>query len=120
ENKAFRDTHPDYFYAYSRTPKARYASIRKSARQRGITFDLTLEQFEAITARWCVYSIQIESGIRTGADRKDNTRGYSGDNCQPCCYWHNHVKADVFTHEQMLDLVQRYSIRCGNAPGRRN
>ncbi len=105
-----------YYYTHSRTPKARYSSTRKGARRRGIPFELTLDQFVEIVSSPCVYAIDSEEGIRYGADRKDNSLGYTRENCQPCCFWHNHVKSDVFTHEQMLDIVQKFSIHCRNAP----
>lgn len=116
ENRKFRDTHADWLYAYSKTPAARYRSVKQSAKRRNISFELSLEQFAEITALPCVYAVQPEPDVRVGSDRKDNAQGYKVDNCQPCCFWHNHVKSDVFTHEQMLDVVQRYSIRCRNAP----
>jgi hypothetical protein len=78
-------------------------------------FILSFEEFQALISQPCVYRIEdsIASKI-VGLDRKDNDFGYTRDNSLPCCQLHNSIKSNVFTYEQMLDLVQRYRISCGN------
>jgi hypothetical protein len=38
-------------------------------------------------------------------DRKDNTRGYSKDNCVPCCIDCNRAKGNRYTFEEWTEMV---------------
>jgi hypothetical protein len=94
-----------------------FSTWKAGAIRRGHSVDITYHQWAWITRQPCVYKID-ETPAKSGIDRKDNHRGYVQRNCQPCCYRHNMVKGSVFTHTQMLDLVTRYNISCGDAPRR--
>lgn len=37
-------------------------------------------------------------------DRKDNNIGYIKDNCVPCCWTCNRLKAEVFSYEEFLEI----------------
>lgn len=88
-----------------------FKSYRYSARNSGREFNLTKEQVKEITSGNCHYcgcppcqkSIcsskgstkeAIEHSIYTynGIDRKDNTKGYTIDNCLTCCVRCNRAK----------------------------
>lgn len=98
-----------------------YAMAKTHARSAGRSFTITLEEFSTIISQPCVYRIDDSpASKKVGLDRKDNTVGYVQQNIVPCCQLHNAIKSDIFSYEQMLDLVIRYSISCGNRnPGRR-
>ena len=97
------------------TPRCQYNSWRILAMRRGHAVDITFRQWLYLKSQPCVYIID-DRKTKSGIDRKDNTKGYVQGNCQPCCYRHNMVKGDWFTHEQMLDVVQRHHIACGDSP----
>ena len=103
-------------YRKDNPTKVRYMHAMGSASQRGISFALTFEEWLEIVSKTCVYALPGDSGQRIGIDRIASNRGYEEGNCQPCCYQHNMVRLDVFTHSQMLDLVVRYAVHCGDKP----
>lgn len=89
-----------------RTPEGHYVSIYKryikSARARGYEFNLTEEETVKLFKDNCHYcgespsnrtGKQIGKIVPTnGIDRKDNSIGYSIDNCVPCCKYCNKMK----------------------------
>jgi hypothetical protein len=95
-------------------PKARFRTWCANAKSRGFDVDITFRQWLYIKAQPCVYHIESGKSAITGIDRINNRRGYVQRNCQPCCERHNRIKSDVFTHAQMMDLVQRYNVECGD------
>lgn len=95
------------------TPKAQFHTWCASARRRGLDVDITFRQWLYYRDQPCVYKINDVS-VNPSIDRIDNKRGYVQRNCQSCCAHHNMIKSSVFTHDQMLDLVHRYGIACGN------
>lgn len=94
-------------------PKNLFHAWCANAKRRGHAVDITFRQWLYIKAQPCVYKVN-DTSATTGIDRRDNTRGYVQHNCQPCCERHNRVKGDVFTHAQMIDLVKRYNVSCGD------
>ncbi len=95
-----------------------YSSWLWQSKRRGYAVTITFGQWSWLRRQPCVYKID-ETPSKSGIDRKDSSKGYIRGNCQPCCARHNLVKGDVFTHEQMFDLVQRYHIVCGDTEGGR-
>lgn len=82
-------------------------SYRRSAETRGYSFDLSRKDFENIIFQPCHYCgappsnkkdvsvSRCQPGVLSynGIDRKDNTIGYSVDNCVPCCIVCNRAKS---------------------------
>src|SRR5208337_877115 len=97
-------------------PKNLFHAWCAAARRRGLDVDITFRQWLYIKAQPCVYRIENGKSATTGIDRINNRRGYVQRNCQPCCVRHNMMKSDVFTQEQMMDLVTRYDVSCGDRP----
>lgn len=83
---------------YSSTLPPKYKQYIASANKRGLTFDLTVEQFEHICSLECVY---CGSRSKIGVDRVDSTTGYTIDNTQPCCTDCNMMK---FRHSEQVFL----------------
>ena len=65
-----------------------FHSARQTAKKRGIPWDLTFEQYDALLKMPCAYC----GCHATGADRVDNDRGYVVGNVTPCCPACNHAK----------------------------
>lgn len=85
-------------------------SYKFRAKQKGLTFELTEEQFLELSQRNCHYCGAEPSGtsksrydifIYNGLDRKDSKLGYTLVNVVPCCSICNHAKHtmsyDTFT-----------------------
>tara|TARA_Y100000296_G_C5116866_1_gene228226 strand:- start:112 stop:732 length:621 start_codon:yes stop_codon:yes gene_type:complete len=78
---------------YNQSPKGKYVQYKLcSAKQRGLTFDLTMEEFESFWGKPCSYcGAEIET---IGLDRMDNDKGYAVGNITPCCKRCNVAKLD--------------------------
>lgn len=89
---------------YDQSPKGKYRRYRSSARQRGIEFGLTFEEFVGFWQKPCFY---CGYKIRTvGIDRVDNTRGYTPDNSVSACAFCNQCKSNL-TQAHFFDLCRQ-------------
>lgn len=71
----------------------RWASIEAGAKDRGITLEITKEDYEQMTAMSCFYCDQTDPEQPfIGLDRLDNTVGYHNANVVPCCSECNNMK----------------------------
>ena len=68
----------------------KYKSTKDNARRRNLYFDISLNQFEALISRPCVYCGEPSTGL----DRIDNNKGYVLSNVVPACSWCNWMKKD--------------------------
>ena len=97
----------------------RYGAYKRAAHLRGLTFELTKEQFMDIVSKPCIYCGVDKSQIYrknnphrngmfkyTGIDRYDNTKGYTVENCVPCCTKCNRMKLDM-TPDEMLAQMKK-------------
>ncbi len=75
-----------------------YRQYITSANKRSIKFELSVEEFEQVTAGTCVYCGSIN---KIGVDRIDSSDGYNINNVQPCCGMCNMMK---FTHGEDVFL----------------
>jgi len=95
-----------------------YSLYRRVARKRGLTWNLTMEEFIRLTKGSCAYC-GIEpsqmfkpnhasngSYIYNGIDRRDNERGYEPDNVVSCCTTCNVAKRSM-TVEQFRTWIRR-------------
>jgi hypothetical protein len=74
-----------------------------SAKRRGLTFNISLEDFEKMIHQECIYCGYSPENKRNGLDRINNLRGYELDNVVPCCFICNQMKGklsveDFFSH----------------------
>lgn len=76
-------------------------SYKFRARQKGLAFELSEEQFRNLSQMNCHYCDAKPSGtsksrydvfVYNGLDRKDSAQGYILDNVVPCCSICNHAK----------------------------
>jgi hypothetical protein len=82
----------------------KYVGYKYHANERGYSFDLTEEQFIELLFSNCYYcnigpmslvKLNCHSMKVNGVDRKDNTKGYSIDNCVACCKFCNRAKGNA-------------------------
>lgn len=100
-----------------------YGSYKKSAKERGLVFELTEEEFKELTQQNCYYCNrkpyrEFISGyfkgekrgngtyIYNGIDRVDNTKGYTKDNVVPCCKDCNMMKRDM-EQKEFFNFIER-------------
>lgn len=98
---------PDGVASFNET----YGAYKKSATERGYTFELTKNEFKEIATKPCIYCGDVLTNIKrpsdagkrtrngywryTGIDRYDNSIGYTLSNSVPCCRVCNRVKTDM-------------------------
>jgi len=105
--------------AFNRLYSTYKKNLKKSNKKHGknLKFGLTEEQFRKITKQdcyWCGMEPKQECTskghtgpyIYNGADRVDNNKGYSVENCVSCCKICNYMKSDK-TQEEFLSHVER-------------
>ncbi len=81
--------------AYRNMPlKSYYNSYIKGAcsRKQDISFELSFEQFTNLIRKPCFYCTISDETDFMGIDRVDNKKGYTLDNCVPCCTTCNRMK----------------------------
>lgn len=61
-----------------------FHNLRTHARERGILFTLTIEQFKAFAEKTDYMKYKGKSSMSLQIDRKDNSRGYHADNIRAC------------------------------------
>lgn len=105
-----------------------YRQYKKSAESRKISFNLTLEEFKKLINKPCTYcgsnptSDTYINGNKfnktneliyvNGIDRIDSTKGYSVNNCVPCCTMCNKMKLDysLENFKTQISKIYHYSI----------
>lgn len=63
----------------------RFYQLKYSANKRGISVELTLEQYRDLVKGICYYCGRALLGNGPEIDRQDHNKGYTLDNCVPCC-----------------------------------
>jgi hypothetical protein len=88
-----------------------FSSYKKSARKRGIAWELSAKQFFDIVSLPCAYCGAPPDSVRkpnkgvngefiySGVDRIDNNLGYIAGNVTPCCWICNRAKGTLSLHE---------------------
>ena len=95
-----------------------FRAYRDGAIKRGYEFNLSIDEIKSIIFKDCHYcgippsnskdvsASRCQKGIMkyNGIDRVDNTRGYSVDNCVPCCYICNRAKSNM-DHNDFMSWI---------------
>lgn len=71
-----------------------YIKYKYRADTKNIEFNLDKETFKKIAKSAC-YLCGKSGEMGLGIDRKDNTQGYTVDNCKPCCSYCNYMKNNI-------------------------
>jgi hypothetical protein len=101
-----------------------YYRYKVDAKQRGVPFDLTKDQFRALTSNNCTYCNQkpskvsnprgaIEEYIYNGIDRYDSNKGYILGNVAPCCETCNYMKRMMNPSEFFKQVFKIYKAQEG-------
>jgi hypothetical protein len=94
-----------------------YHQYKKSAFHKNLEFLLTTEQFTNLTSQNCHYCGDIPTlyyfprrswggYLHNGIDRVDSSRGYTIDNCVPCCKTCNFAK-NALSYEEFIEWIDR-------------
>lgn len=101
---------------------------QRSAVRRNLDFTLTFDQFCDITAKVCYYCGDAPTDIHksrkqwhvsNGIDRVDNTKGYTLDNCVPCCKLCNFMKHSQAREDfiaRCIRIAETFSSKTALAP----
>ena len=109
QNKQYREQNKESLQEYRRTPPGKFSEYKSGAKQRGIEFHLTEEQFESFWQKPCEYcGAEIET---IGLDRLDSDGHYTIDNVVSCCWSCNKSKGRKTLEEWKKDLDNR-KINC--------
>jgi hypothetical protein len=107
-----------------------FSQYKKGARERDLTFALSIAEFTLLIDKECHYcgtgpSLKAFSKARmlrdnvngnfiyTGIDRKDSNIGYQFDNCLTCCKTCNFAKNDM-SYEDFIAYLDRLTAFRGN------
>jgi hypothetical protein len=103
-----------------------YLAYERQARERGLPFALTQEQFVSITQLSCAYCGASPANVTrhggkefryNGIDRVDNTKGYVEGNVAPCCGACNLMKGSR-TRDEFIRHIMRISAHYAEVPDR--
>lgn len=92
----------------------KYTTYKGASLRRGFEFSLTFDQFYELSQQNCVYCNKkpaqvfksahcVDTLIYNGIDRRDNSLGYTVENCYPCCGNCNLAKR-AMSHEEFISL----------------
>lgn len=100
-----------------------YTSYKYGAKNRNLEFNLSIEDFLDLIKKPCVYCGQPAPErtvsahkknsyniIAQGIDRIDSSKGYSKENCVPCCTICNRMKLDLSKTEFLDKISQIYNF----------
>lgn len=92
-----------------RRVKRRFTRSQRSAKQRKLCWEISLEQFQELCSLDCIYcSNKLENrkfSTSSALDRKDNSKGYIIENVLPCCSMCNYLRGDIMTVEETKQVV---------------
>lgn len=92
-----------------------YSNLLRSAKHGNRACDISYEDFLTFTTTktchycgtsipWKPHGTYKNKGGGYYLDRKNNSDGYSKDNCVVCCSLCNHVKGNLFTYDEMVKM----------------
>jgi hypothetical protein len=75
--------------------KIQYGVYKRCANTKNLDFKLSFEQYKSLVDQKCYYCNGTEEKGFNGIDRNDQTKGYTIDNCLPCCTMCNYIKGSL-------------------------
>jgi hypothetical protein len=97
-----------------------YNILCRNAKKRKVQVDIAYEDYLKFTDKPnCHYcyseliwnkhpNVRQNDSQAHNLDRKDNTKGYTVDNCVECCYRCNKCKSDEFTHAEWFRMCEPF------------
>lgn len=98
---------------WENTESGKYKSYRRNAKQRGLEFNLTKEEFVELIKSDCKYCGEKANPFN-GIDRVDNNEGYIISNCVPCCEWCNKIKMSHSESDMIAHVEKMYKHLFGD------
>lgn len=91
-----------------------YKNYKGGSKERNHTFNLSFLEFSELIQKNCAYcGIEPSKTFKiikyNGIDRIDNNKGYSVENCAPCCHTCNFAKTNKTVEE-----FKKWAIQLGN------
>jgi hypothetical protein len=102
----YTQARPDGNRQFKYGSRQHYGNMKQGSEKRGISFNLTYEEFASFLSRECFYC----STKATGLDRRDSNKGYEVDNIVSCCKHCNRMK-NTLTHDAFLELVKKIYLK---------
>lgn len=93
--------------AYRQTTSGKFTSYKQNAKNNGLIFSISKEEFEKIINESCYYCNKTGYGI----DRIDSKKGYIKENIVPCCSMCNFMKQEFNFNqfiEQCIDIANNF------------
>lgn len=100
---------PHYRSAIASNQKisSRFSQSRYKANKAKLEWSLTLEQYEDLVTKVCVYCETTLAGATGKAlDRLDNAKGYTLDNVVPCCGDCNYLRGIRMSYLETKEVVK--------------
>ena len=83
-----------------------YCNFNRIAKERLLSFELSIEQFEYVTKQNCYICGKENTEIhKNGIDRLDNDIGYILENCRPCCTECNFMKG-IYSYDVFIEKLK--------------
>ena len=97
--KKWRDENPEKVLENNENKKnsivASWKTYRRSAIDKNLSFEFTLEEFKELTTKNCYYCGELQEKGFNGIDRKKCTDNYVKDCCVSCCSTCNYIKGSL-------------------------
>ena len=109
-NKENRDKKAVSDRRYMQTSGGRYIAYRNGAKNRGLLFNISRDEFIRLVKKRCDYC--NDENTQMGLDRVDNSVGYLLSNVVPCCEKCNRMKLTMTLDEfyTQIEKIYTYSI----------
>jgi hypothetical protein len=85
----------------AKEPQQRWITARSAAKERGIEWALSVEEFTRLASMLCSYCDEPTGVTGSGIDRLDPTLGYVHGNVIACCWSCNRIRSNVFSPAEM-------------------
>ncbi len=95
---------------WRQSSRYKYGEIKKGAKKRELNFQITYQEY--VSVYWqqtCFYCPETNT---KGIDRIDSSKGYTLDNCVPCCFTCNQMKSD-YDFNEFINHINRISAKSG-------
>jgi hypothetical protein len=101
-------------YTHDAAVKRLFQTYQNNAKRRGHSWELTEEQFKSLILSPCYYTGRLpsmhlersmDSCIYNGIDRLDSSKGYTEENCVPCCSEVNYAKR-IMSYSDFIQLCK--------------
>jgi hypothetical protein len=99
----------DLILKYRQSPKGRFKAGINMAKERGLVWEISFEEFSKLVQKKCHYcttDLNVPGSLQgVGLDRMDSKKGYLLDNVVTCCGFCNKLKNNLLTTDETLQVV---------------